>query len=401
MVNFVWDWLAHPDIDELIVRIAEAEPHEDWTKTVQRLRKQLTADEARQVLEQAELRRRARSKFPMAHRLWLTRRGLEQSTSATIATYKAETLGPAQYLADLCCGIGGDAMALGQIGHVLAVDRDTEMATIVNHNLSVTNVNSYAVRCDVMDQIDLSACDAVHVDPDRRSSGRTISPDRFDPPLADILARLGRHRAGIKVAPASHIDADVASDCHREWIGHDRECKQQMLWMNVPDRPSGLRSATVIDSTGSAHRLTPHGRNDAQPLVSLASRLGEFVIEPHNAVTASGLSELLANQISAERLDLRGNLLTADSAMLSPFYAVFHVLEMVPLRFDRIVASIEHYRLGPIEWKKNGLDVGWWSAAIKKHFDGQRPGSVICTRYRDRHVAIIGFRSNSVATTTT
>ena len=54
-----------------------------------RLRQSLSAAQARLVLEQVELRRRAVEKFPNSARMFFTRKGLEQATDSWVAAYKA------------------------------------------------------------------------------------------------------------------------------------------------------------------------------------------------------------------------------------------------------------------------------------------------------------------------
>ena len=80
-----------------------------------RLRKDLTVERARLVVQQAELRRRATEKFILADRMFFTPIGLQQSTDQWIAAYKAgrlaEWVASGGELADLCCGIGGDLLA--------------------------------------------------------------------------------------------------------------------------------------------------------------------------------------------------------------------------------------------------------------------------------------------------
>ncbi len=70
------------------------------------------------------LRRRAAAKFANAAALYFTREALEQASGATIAAYRARRYQPYGVVADLCCGAGGDALALAQVTHVAAVDRD-------------------------------------------------------------------------------------------------------------------------------------------------------------------------------------------------------------------------------------------------------------------------------------
>ena len=74
------------------------------------LRKHYPEDIVRAAVSLHELRLKAKVKFSRADRMWLDRQGLEQSTSESVSKYKSIRFsGPVQ---DLCCGIGGDAIAL-------------------------------------------------------------------------------------------------------------------------------------------------------------------------------------------------------------------------------------------------------------------------------------------------
>src|SRR5262245_34407500 len=89
---------------------------------VSRLRVRFTSTQTHLLMEQVELRRKASAKFSQAHRMFFTRVGLEQATDEWVAAYKASRFAglgdqdrgysgsPA--VADVCCGIGGDLLAL-------------------------------------------------------------------------------------------------------------------------------------------------------------------------------------------------------------------------------------------------------------------------------------------------
>jgi hypothetical protein len=53
------------------------------------LRKDLSADQARTVVEQVALRRRGADKFWRSNRMFFTKVGLEQATDEAVARYKA------------------------------------------------------------------------------------------------------------------------------------------------------------------------------------------------------------------------------------------------------------------------------------------------------------------------
>ena len=97
---------------------------------------------------QARLRTRATARFPGPSRWW-TPDGLEQATRPEVAARHALRFAQAgiEFVADLGCGAGSDALALAAAGiRVLAVDRDPEAlwalsATAADLGLDVTTAN--------------------------------------------------------------------------------------------------------------------------------------------------------------------------------------------------------------------------------------------------------------------
>src|SRR5688500_5566620 len=79
-----------------------------------RLRQSLPAPRAHLVLEQVQLRQKAREKFAAASRMFYTKLALEQATDESVAGYKASRFPAAGRVADLCCGIGGDLLSLAR-----------------------------------------------------------------------------------------------------------------------------------------------------------------------------------------------------------------------------------------------------------------------------------------------
>jgi len=101
----------------------------DVARTVSRLRKAGHSPElVSAVVGQARLRVRARAKFgDFAERMLFTRSGLEQATRLAVAARHAGRLRDAGIgsVADLGCGIGGDALGFAALGiRVHAIDAD-------------------------------------------------------------------------------------------------------------------------------------------------------------------------------------------------------------------------------------------------------------------------------------
>ena len=130
-------WLVAPDAARWfeIADSLAAEPNSTLVRLVERMRTELSLARAHLILQQRELREKAREKFPQADKMFFTQRGLEQSTDAAVAAYKAGRVPQQAPLADLCCGIGGDSMALAGRGPVAAVDRDPVAMILAKANI--------------------------------------------------------------------------------------------------------------------------------------------------------------------------------------------------------------------------------------------------------------------------
>lgn len=176
-----------------------------------KLRREHPAELVSAALAQARLRQRAVAKFGAedAARMFFTPNGVEQATRTSVAAYRAgafEALG-VRSVADLCCGIGGDAIALARAGiRVLAVDRDPLTCEVARANAEALGLAGLIeVREADVTEVDTAAYDAVFVDPARRGGrGRIFDPEAYSPPLSwAVSAALKAPHAALKIAPAS------------------------------------------------------------------------------------------------------------------------------------------------------------------------------------------------------
>ena len=109
--NFSW-LTSNSAAEYLSTAISHFEKNINPLKTAKLLRKSLPPARAAIVMEQAQLRIRARKKFELADQMFFTGRSLEQSTSQRISRYKAQRFSHCDSVIDICCGIGGDLISL-------------------------------------------------------------------------------------------------------------------------------------------------------------------------------------------------------------------------------------------------------------------------------------------------
>ncbi|RSS35506.1 methyltransferase domain-containing protein, partial [Streptomyces sp. WAC05858] len=227
-----FDSLLDDEGQALLSGLRDYDPAKELA-TATRLRRDHPPALVSAALTQATLRQRAVAKFGSedAHRMYFTPNGVEQSTRTSVAAYRAARLAEfgVRRTADLCCGIGGDAIALARTGiSVLAVDRDPLTCAVARANAQALGLAELIeIRCADVTDIDTRSFDAVFVDPARRGGrGRVFDPEAYSPPLSwAIEAARTTPRAALKIAPGVPHEA-VPEDAEAEWISDHGQVKE-------------------------------------------------------------------------------------------------------------------------------------------------------------------------------
>ena len=382
------------------------------------------------ALTQQRLRARAAAKFgPFASTMLFTSDGLEQATRLAVAAHHAARYQHAgtTRVADLGCGIGGDALALAGLGlGVLAVERDEATAALATVNLM--RFPEVTVRCADAREVDLVAegVDGVFADPARRSGGRRLTdPEQWSPPLSTVLAWREQVPAlGVKAAPG--IDhALLPADAHVQWVSVDGGVLEADIWCGPLALEGPGRSALVLrsapDATGevgdggagpdsgtgagsAAAGTTTSPDAVARPAVARLSdpectdptapplqlppiagqeELGEYVLEPDGAAIRAGLVAHLASRAGATPLAPRIAYLTGPrlpGADLAPFLRAWRVREVLPLRLKALRVRVREQGIGRLEIHRRGVDVSPDALRASLHLAGQAGETWLLTR---------------------
>jgi len=345
-----------------------------------RLRADYPAELVAAALAQHELRIAARAKFSRAMRMFFTRDGLEQASAEQVARHRAGRYPADGLLADLCCGIGGDLIALAATHQVRAVDADPVHLRMAEANAAVYGVAGPACFWpgDVRDT-DLAGVAAVFIDPARRAGRGRLRPGDSEPPLAWCLGLAGQvSRVGIKAAPG--IDrAAVPPGWEAEFIAVGRELKEAMLWS-----PALARSATRATILPGGHTLTPR----PGPPVPVAPP-GGFVLDPSPAVTRAGLVEDLARAVGGWKIDEQIAFLCTDRPVRTPFARTLQVLDSGPWQQRELAARLRRLGIGSVDIRRRGLagDVDQIRRQLKLSGPGQ--ATLLMTRAANRPWALI------------
>jgi hypothetical protein len=358
------DWIFGSEADEAIVSArTRLDAGDGRLQIAEGLRKRWPAEAATAALEQALLQRAAREKFRLADQFRFHRKGLEQATSEAVARYKASLIPAGANVCDACCGIGGDLLALAARHRVRGVDADPFTVRCAVHNLRVAGFPETEVLPGRVPDFDSSGSDWIHIDPDRRKSGkRTSRLEQSDPPWPVLRKWIGARPALVKLAPAASFDDAEIPEVHRQWIGWRRECREQLAIVNVGDFLPGRRSAVSIGSDGSVAVVEGVPTN-APALGRLLAR-GDLLIEPHAAVYAAGLVGRLAEQLGACQLSQASPYLVGPAEQAIGVAQTFEVIEAGSLDQRLFRQALAASNAGQIEWKQRGVpvaDFGKWS----------------------------------------
>ncbi|WP_341935242.1 SAM-dependent methyltransferase [Microbacterium sp. LWO14-1.2] len=368
----------------------------DVARTVSRLRAAgHSPDLVSAVVGQVRLRARAHAKFgDFADRMLFTRAGLEQATRLGVAARHAQRLRRAGMtsVADLGCGIGGDALAFAGAGlDVQAVDADEVTAAIAAYNLAPFG-ESARVQHGTAEAHLPQAADglAVWMDPARRTSGhsetRRVTADDYSPSLDWAFAVAAERPTGIKLGPGHDRDA-LPADAEAQWVSADGSVVELVLWTGALAR-EGVRRAALVIRGERSHELTAGADAEDAP----ERELGAFLHEPDGAVIRARLIGDVARSLEAGMLDQRIAYLTSDAALTSPFVQSFRVRETMPANPKAISAVLRAHGIGTVEIKKRGMDVDPAAFRKKLTLRGDASATLILTRIGDHRRAILADR---------
>ena len=247
----------------------------------------------------------------------VTARSLQQATAWQVARAKASWLGD-DLVFDLCCGIGGDAIALARRGKLIAVDADPEISKLVAMNLDQVCQPGHAqVWTADVTTAPIPSGASIHIDPDRRpGNARTVRPQGYQPTWAQVCGIVSNAAAAVvKLAPAAQFDADDLPACHRCWIALQGTVREQSVICGTAIDHSGLpaeaRSALSIDAAGATTWYRPSVEAESLS-IALAGQPQGFLVDPHAAVRAAGLTESFAIEHGLSPLCRAAGFLTCD-----------------------------------------------------------------------------------------
>jgi hypothetical protein len=328
-----------------------------------------------------EFRRKAAGKFSRAAAMWFDRQGLEQATSEPVARHKAKRFSGAVF--DLCCGVGGDSLALADSCTVTAVDINPINCLRTEWNAEVYGVSPrMTLACQDASRVDPGDA-LVHIDPDRRAqaTSRAVRIEDYLPGL-DALQHVARtYRGGaIKLSPATNFGGKF-SDVEIELVSLSGECKEATIWFGELRGDQSWR-ATVLPSGESLAGEPLEEAADIHPPLG-------YVYDPDPAVVRAGLVDAAAVRLGLHRLDAAEEYLTGSELVSSAFVTAFELLAELPNNVPEIRAWFRPGGFGQVEIKCRHIPIDATSIRRRLPLEGDQPAVLIFARVGGKSRALV------------
>lgn len=344
------------------------------------------------VLTQARLRERAVSKFgPFASRMLFTEAALEQSTRLSVAARHAGRFRAAGIasLADLGCGIGGDALAFASLDlEVSAVERDEVTSAFAAYNLAPFE-NARVTTGDA-ESADLGDVEAVFLDPARRTAGHNSrtrqAPADWSPSLDFAFGLASGRPVGVKLSPGMEREL-IPAGVEAQWLTVEGETIELLVWTGALARPGVGRAALVTGAAGDVE-LTGEGASDDPPV----GEIGRYLHEPAGSVIRAQLIGSLADRLDATTVDPGIAYLTGEVPSSDALAASFEVRELLPVDEKRLAKALKERGIGTLEIKKRGVDVDPAVLRRRLALRGDGSATLILTKQHGKRIAVLADR---------
>lgn len=384
----------------------------DPVAAASRLRRTCDAALTSAALTQATLRKRAEAKFgDDAALMYFTPHGLEQATRAEVAAHRARRMAEATStgrvrVLDVCCGIGGDLIALARAGCAVdAVDLDPLTVAVAAANADALGLSDLVqVRTADAADTDPGDYEVLFADPARRGArGRIFDPMAYSPTWPAVLDLVARANAAcLKVAPGIPYEF-VPDGAEAEWISYKREVKEAALWIGrlagdvgtlggprkdpAESITTGLhegdrigRRATMLPS---GKTLTPSGAGvDVGPVA-------RYLYEPDGAAIRAHLVAEVAETVGGRLLDPRIAYITSDEPISTEWASCYEISEVMPFSLKRLRAALRERRIGNVTIKKRGSAVDIERLRRDLRLSGEKSAVIVLTRIDDRPYTLI------------
>jgi hypothetical protein len=288
------------------------------------------------LAEQLKLYPRAKEKLPVftSNYCYLTTKSYEQSTSESLAKYKAG-LFSGEVLIDLSGGLGVDDWAFSRsFKNVISVDNDAELNELAKINFKKLNINNIErVDADSVEFIkkDIRA-DLIYIDADRRvKNKRSVTLEDASPSILQMLNRLFEISENILLKLSPLIDITylikILNGIEKiAVVSLDNEVKEVLVHLKRNYSGEPILEAVDISKRG----IEKYSGNFGEAVNPGVTSEGKYFYEPAGSLIKSGLTNSYAHTYDLNTISKNGAYLLNDELKSNFFGRSFIVVDKIP-----------------------------------------------------------------------
>ena len=439
------EFLLSPEGRAVVESLAGMTSGTDSLAMGQFLRKQYPCLNPAYLAAAVELRfarLRAREKFSRADEMFFTREALEQASGEGVAAHRAGRFSGLDRVCDLCCGIGGDAIALGNVCEELTcVDRDPARVAFCRENLRVYGLDSglrrndrnlngqnrndrdstgksqddrdsagksqddrdsagknlndqdsfrpwqknriTVIEADVFEMVEqIPSFNGVFIDPSRRIGGRRVKRlETMDPPMQVVEDILGRACGGCAKLPPGLDIREIAIGHELEWVSTGTGLKEAVLWTG-----SLIRAEVTVTLLHRGVSITDREVPRESPRIAGS---GAYLYEPDPAMIRSGLLAGVVVSKGMWLLDENIAYTSSNDRIDDPFFTGYRILDSFPFTMKRLRSYLQDRHAGPVTIKKRGFPLEPEEVLKKLALTGDRAVIIVLTRIGNHHQVFV------------
>ena len=348
--------------------------------TISSLRKRWSQEHIAIAIECIDAKERAKRKG-YADAFVSDRQGIEQATSLCVATHKAKRFNSNKQIFDCCCGVGGDLLALPE--HAVGVDTHALRCWMAEQNTGKT-IQQLDVLTMPYDNTML-----VHIDPARRTNYKRIfTLSEMSPSIEQVFDIASQVEGGcIKCSPAVNlIDFEgLQKPLEIEYIEERGALIQAAIWFGSLAYNPNKTTATNIDNS-----LSLTGVWDPElPL----GKIDSYLYEPKPSIERACLMNIIAGELDAHELARGLGILSSTTQIDSKWLNAFEVIEVLPLRLEKVQSFLDGNECNAIEVKTRAqvIDPNEWQNKLRTGTSGETI-TLFALRIGNHHKAIVTRR---------
>lgn len=336
---------------------------------------------------------------------------LEQASDQVTAEETAKDFPADAMVIDGCCGAGVDSIAIAiylskdlLLGErLLAIDSSEIACTLTELNASRNGIELRPVSIGFEDA-QIPDKGWLHLDPDRRVSGRTVDVHCTEPSWSTIAKRIEQAPgASIKAAPGFQPDNDYPwEDCGppnaRRWISRDGSVRQQRLYWRIPKWHDAKRIVSAYrNSTGWHHEAFDSESTSALTALDFIQQdplplaTWSFVADHDPALRAADCVVSLSERLQLRVLGNEYGYCIGKAPVNHPLLRWYRILDVMPMDHKKVRAMSRSLRFGRWELKSRNIDVDLtsWGKQLYVDKDSDVVGWLLLTKVGKKHVCLV------------